>query len=128
MYYVYESAVSNSIGTFDSFEDAVCFAINYCLKRKKFNLKFFSELFKNTINTKNRNLLYEIANYLELNNYIYINNIIIEPIEMPKFDLNKIPEISNYLILNKNMFISNIGSFIMSQEEIEKIERLLIFK
>lgn len=128
MYYVYDNAVSNSIGIFDSFEDAICFAINYCLKRKSFNLKFFSELFKNTIYTKNRNFLYEIANYLELNNHIHISNIIIKTPEIPKFDFNRIPEISNYLILNKNMFISNIGSFLLSQEEIEKIEKLLIFK
>lgn len=124
MYYIYEDTISNSIGSFDSFEDAMCFAINYCLEQD-FDMEYFFEKYSNN---KDINPLHSIRNYLEYTHNVYIRDITIETTEMPKFDLNRIPEISNYLILNKNMFISNIGSFILSQEEIEKIEKLLIFK
>lgn len=123
MYAVYyaegndEDRLSN-LGYFNSFDDAVIFALSDYISntyKNKFDVEHFL-----TYSKKNKIKFFKDAAF------IYIVKIK-DNSSYLKFDFNLINKITNYKIIN-NLIITNLGIFKASKKEIEKFEKLIIFK
>lgn len=99
------------IGCYETHDQALAVAID-CLLADR-------DIFHKCINTTKNELL-DLCNMCGIRivkqDYLYEN-----------FDFNNIKEVTEYSIV-ENLLITNIGVYVMSVEELEKFQKLIIFK
>lgn len=108
---------SSILGYFKEFDDAVLYGLDFYIT----NCDDYLDIKEFLSNSKEDKI-----NLLKQYCFVYIEEIK-DNSGLLKVDFNLINNIDSYEIVN-NLIVTNIGIFKASEEEIEKFEKLILFK